>query len=158
MAKFLEARIKRGFIFVFFFPSNETSMKQVLDKYLFVEYTSWVKCVCVCLGWVGILKCLLWVMVASTGLYSLYELISLILSTSPTRKGTRMSLGEWRRMEINLRNWGLVFESRSVHPKAWTLFTSGWWRLSLIAFSQSMIDTVPSLQDMKLSNRFSIPF
>lgn len=54
MAKFLEARIKRGFIFVFFFPSNETSMKQVLDKYLFVEYTSWVKCVCVCLGgWGG---------------------------------------------------------------------------------------------------------
>ena len=84
--------------------------------------------------------------------------ISLILSTSPTRKVTKMSPGEWRHMEINLHYWGLVFELRSVHPKAWTLFTPGWWRLSLIAFSQPMIYTVPSWQDAKLSNALASHF
>ena len=86
----------------------------------------------VCLGGsdgVGILEHLLWVMVPSMGLYSLYELCHSLLP--PVLQGRSPELLEtWRHMEINLSNWELVFESRSVHPKAWTPFSPGRWRLT----------------------------
>lgn len=51
------------------------------------------------LGWVGILKCLLWVMVASTGLYSFYELSHSFFPPVPQGKSPEWVLengGGWR--------------------------------------------------------------
>lgn len=111
----------------------------------------------VCLGssdGVGILEHLLWVTVSSMGLYSLYELSHSLLP--PVLQGRSPELLEkWRHMEINLSNWELVFESRSVHPKACTHQDDG---DSLIVVSQSMIKAVPRVRGVKLGNPFIIPF
>lgn len=76
----------------------------------------------------------------STGLWSLYELSHSLLLPVLQERSLEL-LRRWRHMEIHLSYCGFVFESRSVHPKAWTPFISWWWRVSLIVSSQSMCES-----------------